>query len=74
MAIWLALQMKFERNTIPQTACRTPVVRRRYQDDPHDDAHPKGENNAKRQKTSEYKAYVFGESSSGQVFKRNKLH
>ncbi|GKC61860.1 hypothetical protein Tco_1089458 [Tanacetum coccineum] len=27
------------------------------QDDPHDDAHPEGENSAKRQKTSEYEAY-----------------
>ncbi|GJS07397.1 retrovirus-related pol polyprotein from transposon TNT 1-94 [Tanacetum coccineum] len=42
-------------------------VRPRDQDDPHDDAHPEGENSAKRQKTSEYKAYVSGESSSGQV-------
>ncbi|GJR79611.1 retrovirus-related pol polyprotein from transposon TNT 1-94 [Tanacetum coccineum] len=37
----------------------------RDQDDPHDDAHPEGENSAKRQKTSEYEAYVSGESSSG---------
>ncbi|GKB72364.1 hypothetical protein Tco_0933776, partial [Tanacetum coccineum] len=28
--------------------------------DPHDDAHPEGENSAKRQKTSEYEAYVSG--------------
>ncbi|GJT90421.1 hypothetical protein Tco_1079266 [Tanacetum coccineum] len=39
IAIWLALQMKFERL----------------------------QNSAKRQKTSEYEAYVTGESSSGQV-------
>ncbi|GJY27909.1 hypothetical protein Tco_0403676 [Tanacetum coccineum] len=32
----------------------------------HDDAHPEGENSARRQKTSEYEAYVSGESSSGQ--------
>ncbi|GKA93036.1 hypothetical protein Tco_0815022 [Tanacetum coccineum] len=44
IAIWLALQMKFERNTVLQTACRTPAVRPRDQDNPHDDAHPKGEN------------------------------
>ncbi|GJS30479.1 hypothetical protein Tco_0491099 [Tanacetum coccineum] len=37
------------------------------QDDPHDNAHPEGENSAKRQKTLEYEAYVSGESSSGQV-------
>ncbi|GKF01324.1 hypothetical protein Tco_0028247, partial [Tanacetum coccineum] len=34
--------------------------------DQDDDAHPEGENSAKRQKTSEYEAYVSGESSSGQ--------
>ncbi|GKA77018.1 hypothetical protein Tco_0783479 [Tanacetum coccineum] len=72
IAIWLALQMKFERNTVLQTACRTPAVRPRDQDDPHDDAHPKGENSAKRQKTSEYEAYVSGESSSGQVFQEEQ--
>nr|GFB29640.1 hypothetical protein [Tanacetum cinerariifolium] len=51
---------------VPQTTCKTPVVRLRDQDDPYDDAHPDGENSAKRQKTSEYEAYVSGESSSGQ--------
>ncbi|GJZ45617.1 retrovirus-related pol polyprotein from transposon TNT 1-94 [Tanacetum coccineum] len=72
IAIWLALQMKFERNTVLQTACRTPAVRPRDQDDPHDDAHPEGENSAKRQKTSEYEAYVSRESSSGQVFQEEQ--
>ncbi|GKB73316.1 retrovirus-related pol polyprotein from transposon TNT 1-94, partial [Tanacetum coccineum] len=72
IAIWLALQMKFERNTVLQTACRTPAVHPRDQDDPHDDAHPEGENSAKRQKTSEYEAYVSGESSSGQVFQEEQ--
>ncbi|GJX62640.1 hypothetical protein Tco_0295540 [Tanacetum coccineum] len=67
IAIWLALQMKFERLQVQQTTCRTSAVRPRDQDDPHDDAHPEGENSAKRQKTSEYEAYVSGESSSGQV-------
>ncbi|GKD78175.1 hypothetical protein Tco_1340796 [Tanacetum coccineum] len=42
------------------------AVRTRDQDHPHDDAHPEGENSAKRQKTSEYEAYVSGGSSSGQ--------
>ncbi|GKB11817.1 hypothetical protein Tco_0845740 [Tanacetum coccineum] len=41
IAIWLALQMKFE--------------------------NLQGENSAKRQKTSEYEAYVSGESLFGQV-------
>nr|GFA54126.1 hypothetical protein [Tanacetum cinerariifolium] len=44
----------------------TPVVLLRDQDDPHDDAHPEAENSVKRQKTSEYEAYVSGESLSGQ--------
>ncbi|GKB27924.1 hypothetical protein Tco_0867325 [Tanacetum coccineum] len=57
IAIWLTLQMKFETFQVPQTTCRTSAVRLRDQDDPHDDAHPEGENSAKRQKTSEYKAY-----------------
>ncbi|GKA88212.1 hypothetical protein Tco_0809976 [Tanacetum coccineum] len=65
ISIWLALQMKFKRHTVLQTACRTPSVRQRDQDDPHDDAYPEGENSAKWQKTSEYEAYVSGESSSG---------
>ncbi|GJZ64618.1 hypothetical protein Tco_0621039 [Tanacetum coccineum] len=65
-------QMKFENLQVPQTTCRPSVVRPRDQDDPHDDAHPKGENSAKRQKTSEYEAYVSGESSSGQVNKEER--
>ncbi|GJS39230.1 hypothetical protein Tco_0564273 [Tanacetum coccineum] len=36
-------------------------------DDPYDDAHHEGENDAKRQKMSEHGTYVSGESSSGQV-------
>ncbi|GKF41608.1 hypothetical protein Tco_0124950, partial [Tanacetum coccineum] len=65
--IWLALQMKFEKTQVPQTACRSPAVHTRDQDDHHDDAHLEGENSAKRQKTPEYEAYVSGESSSGKV-------
>ncbi|GKF35011.1 hypothetical protein Tco_0108211 [Tanacetum coccineum] len=67
IAIRLALQMKFENLQVPQTTCRPFAVRPRDQDDPHDDAHPKGENRAKRQKTFEYEAYVSRESSSGNV-------
>nr|GEX53887.1 hypothetical protein [Tanacetum cinerariifolium] len=44
------------------------VVRLRDQDDPHDDAHPEGENDAKRQKTSEHGTFVSRESSSGQDY------
>ncbi|GKA67632.1 hypothetical protein Tco_0767549 [Tanacetum coccineum] len=67
IAIWLALQMKFENLQVPQTICRPSTVCPRDQDDPHDDAHPDGENSAKRQKTSEYEAHVSRESSFGQV-------
>ncbi|GKE62649.1 hypothetical protein Tco_1513016 [Tanacetum coccineum] len=67
IAIWLTLQMKFENLQVPQTTCRLSAVRPRDQDDPHNDANPEGENSVKRQKTSEYEAYVAGESSSGQV-------
>ncbi|GKD85002.1 hypothetical protein Tco_1356156, partial [Tanacetum coccineum] len=66
ITIWLALQMKFEKTQVPHTACRPSAVRTKDQDDPHDDAHPEGENSTKRQKTSKYKAYVSGESSFGQ--------
>ncbi|GJW54669.1 hypothetical protein Tco_0098754 [Tanacetum coccineum] len=64
IAIWLALQIKFEIFQVPQTTCRTSAVCPRDQDDPHDDAYPEGENSAKRQKTSEYEAYMSVESSS----------
>ncbi|GKA90005.1 hypothetical protein Tco_0811817, partial [Tanacetum coccineum] len=63
IAIWLAHQMKFETLQVPQTTCRTPVIRPRDQDDPHNDVHAEGENSAKRQKTSEYEAHVTGDSS-----------
>ncbi|GJX22460.1 hypothetical protein Tco_0226905 [Tanacetum coccineum] len=36
IAIWLALQMKFERLQVQQTTCRTSAIRLRDQDDPHD--------------------------------------
>ncbi|GJT70380.1 hypothetical protein Tco_1029666 [Tanacetum coccineum] len=40
--------------SIPEQQYQLPfAVRPRDQDDPHDDAHPEGENSAKRQKTSE---------------------
>ncbi|GJS77111.1 hypothetical protein Tco_0726992 [Tanacetum coccineum] len=59
--------MKFERLHVPATTCRISAARPRDQDDPYDDAHPEGDNSTKRQKTSEYEAYMSGESSSGQV-------
>ncbi|GJT77799.1 retrovirus-related pol polyprotein from transposon TNT 1-94 [Tanacetum coccineum] len=45
---------------------RTLAVCPRDQDDPHDDAHPEGENSAKHgRKESEYDAYVFWRVISG---------
>ncbi|GJS92880.1 hypothetical protein Tco_0799848, partial [Tanacetum coccineum] len=44
IAIWLALQMKFEKTHVLHTDYRPSAVRPRDQDDPHDDAHPKGDN------------------------------
>nr|GEU61091.1 hypothetical protein [Tanacetum cinerariifolium] len=65
------ISSQIQQAIVPQTTCRTPAVRTRDQDDPHDDAHLEEENSAKRKKTSEYKAYVSGESSSGQDNKVN---
>ncbi|GJR11211.1 hypothetical protein Tco_0793863 [Tanacetum coccineum] len=47
IAIWLALQMNFEKTQVPQTACRYSAVLIRDQGDPHDDAHLEGEISAK---------------------------
>ncbi|GKF01474.1 hypothetical protein Tco_0028397 [Tanacetum coccineum] len=66
LPIWLALKYKFEKLHVSDTPCRPSTVRPRDQDDHHDDAHPEGKNDAKRQKTFEHGTYVFGESSSGQ--------
>ncbi|GKA74938.1 hypothetical protein Tco_0781316 [Tanacetum coccineum] len=67
LPIWLALKIKFEGLYAFNTPCRTFAIHPRDQDDPHDDAHPEGENSEKRQKTLEHGTYVFRESSSGQV-------
>nr|GEX52067.1 hypothetical protein [Tanacetum cinerariifolium] len=52
-------------NQIPSHVDLPFVVRSRDQDDPHDDAHPEGENSATRQKTSEHGTIKLGGSSSG---------
>ncbi|GJS80832.1 hypothetical protein Tco_0747373 [Tanacetum coccineum] len=69
LPIWLVLKYKFERLYVATTPCRPSTVRPKGQDDPHDDAHHERENSAKRQKTSEYRTFVFGESSSGQDYR-----
>ncbi|GKD81226.1 hypothetical protein Tco_1348065, partial [Tanacetum coccineum] len=63
---------KEEMERLIAKAILTPAVRIRDQDDPHDDAYPEVENSAKWQKTSEYEAYVSGESSSRQVFQEEQ--
>ncbi|GJW35056.1 hypothetical protein Tco_0057976 [Tanacetum coccineum] len=70
LPIWLALKYKFERLHMAATTCIPSAVRPRDQDDPHDDAHPEGENSAKRQKTSEHGTFVFGESLSDQDYEK----
>ncbi|GJS22296.1 retrovirus-related pol polyprotein from transposon TNT 1-94 [Tanacetum coccineum] len=69
IAIWLALQMKFESLQVPQTTCRTSVVRPRDQDYPH----PEGENCIKRQKTSEYEAYTESYASEDYEIPTKKM-
>ncbi|GJV55037.1 hypothetical protein Tco_1456042 [Tanacetum coccineum] len=46
LPIWLTLKYKFERLHVATTPCRPSTIRPRDQDDPHDDAHPEGENDA----------------------------
>ncbi|GJS87873.1 hypothetical protein Tco_0770509 [Tanacetum coccineum] len=50
--------IKFEGFHASHTPCRSSAIRPRDQDDPHDDAHPKGDNSAKRQKTYEHGTYT----------------
>nr|GEU57647.1 hypothetical protein [Tanacetum cinerariifolium] len=67
LPIWLALMIKFKGLYASNTPCISFSIRPKDQDNPHDDAHPEWENNAKRQNTSEHGTNVFGELSSGQV-------
>ncbi|GKC99360.1 hypothetical protein Tco_1169635, partial [Tanacetum coccineum] len=67
---------------VATTPCIPPAVRLRDQDDPHDDAHPEGEeerrisrrggggkeNSAKRQKIYEHGTFEIGGSSYGQDY------
>ncbi|GKA43834.1 hypothetical protein Tco_0736558 [Tanacetum coccineum] len=72
LPIWLALKYKFEKLHVVTTPCRPSSILPRDRDDPHDDAHPEGENSAKRQKTSKHGTFVFRESSSGQEFESDQ--
>ncbi|GKB71332.1 hypothetical protein Tco_0932744 [Tanacetum coccineum] len=49
LPIWLALKIKFEGLQASNTSCRPSAIRPRDQDDPHDDAHPEGENRDEHQ-------------------------
>ncbi|GKF25384.1 hypothetical protein Tco_0081278, partial [Tanacetum coccineum] len=63
----LYLSMKNDPKLQQQDIAIWLALQMKDQDDTHDDAHPEGDNSAKRQKTYEYEAYVSGESSSIQV-------
>nr|GEU33813.1 hypothetical protein [Tanacetum cinerariifolium] len=47
LPVWLALKIKFEGLHASNTPCISSAIYLRYQDDTHDDAHPKRENSAK---------------------------
>nr|GEU32980.1 hypothetical protein [Tanacetum cinerariifolium] len=68
MTYQFTLKHKFKRLHVTTTPCRLSAVHPRDHDDPYDDAHPEGENSAKRQKIFEHGIFVFGKSSSGQDF------
>ncbi|GKC72665.1 hypothetical protein Tco_1118548 [Tanacetum coccineum] len=58
LTIWLALKYKYA-NIVPHIKpYRVTVVRARDYEDHHDDARPKGESSAKRQKTFEHRTYT----------------
>ncbi|GJW92859.1 hypothetical protein Tco_0172531 [Tanacetum coccineum] len=70
------IKEQVEKQFLRRSEIKFPVpsaIRPRDQDNPDDDAHPKGENSAKRQNTSEYEAYVSRESSSRRVNERNEV-
>ncbi|GJR83578.1 hypothetical protein Tco_0154363 [Tanacetum coccineum] len=74
IAIWSALQMKFERNTVLQTACRTRAVRPRDQDDPHDNAHSEGRIVQSGRRHQSMKLMCLESHRVDKFFKWNKLH
>nr|GEX77470.1 hypothetical protein [Tanacetum cinerariifolium] len=57
LSIWWSLKIKFVTPASSVVPCRTVIVRTRDHEDHHeDDAHPKGESSAKRQKTYEHES------------------
>ncbi|GJS78541.1 retrovirus-related pol polyprotein from transposon TNT 1-94 [Tanacetum coccineum] len=69
-----AQEQQYQLLQVPATTCRTPAVCPRDQDDPHDDAYPKGENSAKWQKMSEYGAYVSDVEEKMSLRDENQYH
>ncbi|GKE42742.1 hypothetical protein Tco_1470026 [Tanacetum coccineum] len=55
--------MKLENLQVLQTTCRPSAVRPRDQDDPHDDAHPEGENNDDEILIKQVSQYIMEEVS-----------
>ncbi|GKB81674.1 hypothetical protein Tco_0948569 [Tanacetum coccineum] len=68
IAALVAEAIKFEKPAPPVAPCRLATIRTIDHEDHHDDdARPKGESNAKRQRMSEHGTYTVRESSSEQV-------
>ncbi|GJS52617.1 hypothetical protein Tco_0625979 [Tanacetum coccineum] len=60
LSIWWSLKIKFDKPATCAAPCRTTAIHPRDHEDHHDDAHPKGENSAKRHKTSEHGTFSVG--------------
>ncbi|GJY79454.1 hypothetical protein Tco_0485255 [Tanacetum coccineum] len=73
IAIWLALQMKFENLQVQQTTCRPSAVHPRDQDDPHDDVHPEGENSANGRRHLSMKRMCLESHHLDKSMKRNEV-
>ncbi|GJV02642.1 hypothetical protein Tco_1336211 [Tanacetum coccineum] len=65
-SIWWSLKIKFEKSAPAAAPCRTAAIHPKDHDDHQDDAHPEGENSAKKQKMFEHRTYSVGESLSEQ--------
>ncbi|GJY77043.1 hypothetical protein Tco_0482159 [Tanacetum coccineum] len=59
LPIWLALKYKFERLHVSDTPCRPSTIRVRHEDNPHNDAHPEGENDAKKAEDLSFPMMTF---------------
>nr|GEY19029.1 hypothetical protein [Tanacetum cinerariifolium] len=74
LPIWLALKYKYEKSALIVEPYRLDAFRSRDHEDHHDDdARPKGESSAKRQKTFEHGTYTRRKSSSSRVMDESTL-